>query len=85
MFECGQVWYPVPDANDGNDVAARSLSKAERNLIRKLQVIKIRRVTVRMNSNAEDDPREPLKRDIREDVARLRKSLDAIDATLAAE
>lgn len=75
----------LPDANDGNDIVARSLSKAERNLIRELQVIKIRRVTIRMNSDAQEDPREALKRDIREDVARLRKSLDAIDATLAAE
>lgn len=77
----------LPDATDGNDVAVRSLSKAERNLIRELQVIKIRRVAIRIHSNVEEgsDPRETLKRDVREDVARLRKSLDAIEAMMATE
>jgi len=72
----------LPSTTEGDDIAARNLSKAERKLIHELQVIRIRRVVINIDSEKEEDPREALKRDLLEDAARLRKSLDAIEAML---
>lgn len=73
----------LPSSAGGNDIATRHLSKTERELIRNLHVIRIRRLVSKGEGRTEGDPQEIVKRDIREDVARLRKTLDAIDTMLS--
>lgn len=75
----------LPDPADEHDVAARNLSDVERKLMRELHVIRIRRVAKIGNVGEQEDPREALKRDVRDDIARIRKSLDAIEAGLSSE
>ncbi|MFL9992413.1 hypothetical protein PQR34_14465 [Paraburkholderia sediminicola] len=73
----------LPNRESGEDVAARSLSEVEKKIMRELHVIKIRRLAKIAEVDEQEDPRELLKRDILEDIARVRKSLDAIEANLA--
>lgn len=75
----------LPDDKDEPDAAKRNLSGAERDLIREFNVIRIRRVVhgTRARDNDDEDPREVLKRDILDDIVRLRESLDAIAAKLS--
>lgn len=77
----------LPDDKDEQDVAKRHLSGVERDLIRELNVIRIRRVVrgAGAKANEGEEPREVLKRDLLDDIARLRKSLDAIEAKLTSD
>lgn len=70
----------LPAPETGGDVAIRSLSETERTLLQELQTIRIRRLIKKGGNEEDDDPSEILKRDIRDDVKRVRKSLDAIEA-----
>lgn len=72
----------LPDQRSEQDVAARHLSDVERTLIRELNIIRIRSVVKEARAEHNEDPREVLKRDLLDDIARLRKSLDAIEAEL---
>lgn len=72
-------------AKGEQDVAVRHLSNAERALIRELNIIRIRRVVKGARDEDNEDPREVLKRDLLDDIARLRKSLDAIAVGLTSE
>jgi hypothetical protein len=74
----------LPDESDGKDVAVRNLSKLERQLTSELNIIRIRTIASRADLQDEDsvDPREVLKNDALEDITRLRKALDAIEADL---
>lgn len=75
----------LPDEKHEPDVAERNLSGVERDLIREFNVIRIRRIVqgTQARDNEDEDPREVLKRDILDDIVRLRKSLDAIAAKLS--
>lgn len=73
----------LPDDKGEQDVAKKHLSKVEFDLIREFNVIRIRRGAHGAGGKDDEDPREVLKRDILDDIARLRKSLDALEATVA--
>lgn len=75
----------LPENIDSGSVATRSLSKQERKFMKDLQVIRIRRLASIDDAMADEDPRDALRRDIREDIARMRRSLDGIEARLATE
>ncbi|WP_321927901.1 hypothetical protein [Paraburkholderia guartelaensis] len=75
----------LPGTKDEQDVAVRHLSDVERKLISELNVIRIRRIAKDVGAKDNEDPRELLKRDLLDDIARLRKSLDAIEAGLTSE
>lgn len=75
----------LPENIDSGSVATRSLSKQERKFMKDLHVIRIRRMAIIDDATAAEDPRDALKRDIREDIARMRKALDGIEARLASE
>jgi hypothetical protein len=72
----------LPDAKNEQDIALRHLSDGELTLIRELNVIRIRSVVKGASADDNEGPREVLKRDAISDIARLRKSLDAIEADL---
>jgi hypothetical protein len=73
----------LPNRASSQDVAVRSLSEVEKKIMRELHVIKIRRVAQIAEGHDQEDPRDALKRDILEDIERMRKSLDAIEASLS--
>jgi len=73
----------LPDRASRQDVAVRSLSEVEKKIMRELHVVKIRRVAKIAEVDEQEDPRGALKRDILEDIARVRKSLDAIETNLS--
>ena len=77
----------LPDERAEKDVANRHLSGVERDLIREFNVIRIRRVVRggQAKDNDDEDPREVLKRDILDDIVRLRKTLDTIATGLSSE
>ncbi|WP_198403767.1 hypothetical protein [Burkholderia oklahomensis] len=72
----------LPDDKGEQDATKTHLSEVERDLIRELNVIRIRRSVQGAGAKDDEDPREVLKRDILDDIARLRKSLDAIEAAM---
>lgn len=74
-----------PDDAEDSNVAVRNLSKLERTLMREIHVIRVRRIVGVNDVEEGESTREALKRDIREDVARVRKSLEAIELLLAQE
>jgi hypothetical protein len=73
----------LPTSDGKSDVATRNLSKIERKLMHELHVIKVRRIAIGDEAETDEDPRETLKRDILDDVARVRTSLDEIESMLA--
>lgn len=75
----------LPENIDSGSVATRSLSKQERKFMKDLHVIRIRRMASIDNAIADENPRDALKRDIHQDIARMRKSLDGIEASLVSE
>ena len=75
----------LPDEKGEQNVARRHLSSVERDLIRELNVIRIRRVVRGAGAKANEDLRDVLKRDILDDILHLRKSLDAIATGLSSE
>ncbi|WGS45249.1 hypothetical protein LFL97_21105 [Burkholderia sp. JSH-S8] len=72
----------LPDDKGEQDATKKHLSGVERDLIHEFNVIRIRRSVQGGGAKDDEDPREVLKRDILDDIARLRKSLDAIEVTL---
>lgn len=77
--------FTLPENIDSSSVTARSLSKQERKFLKELHVIRIRRMVSIDDARADEDPRDALKRDIHEDIARMRRSLDRIEASLISE
>lgn len=75
----------LPDSGEKDDVAVHNLSKIERRFMRELNVIKIRRMVTKGEIEAAENPLETLKRDIIEDISRVRASLDAIEDMLSNE
>jgi hypothetical protein len=75
----------LPENIDNGSVATRSLSKLERKFMKELRIIRIRRMASIDDATTNEAPRSALRRDIREDIDRVRRSLDGIEASLALE